>query len=76
MKQQAIINTTVQILNQLPLDKAEEVSHFAQFILKQYEEELLTLGIQKLTAENSSFNFLKEDEGSYTLNDVKERYNG
>ena len=49
MTKQAIIERTVRAINQLPEDKAEEISNFADFISKRYEEGILTQGIQKLT---------------------------
>ncbi len=76
MTRQAIIERTVKAINQLPEEKAEEISDFADFITKRYEEHLLTQGIQKLTSENQSFNFLHNEEDLYSIADLKEVYNG
>ena len=76
MTKQAIIDQTVKAINQLPKEKAEEISDFAAFICKRYEEHLLSLGIQSVISENNSFDFLNEDEELYTEADVKEKYNG
>lgn len=43
--------------NTLPVDKAREISDFAGFIMKQYEEHLLTKGIQKLMEEDQVLTF-------------------
>lgn len=75
MTKQLIINRTVNAINQLPQDKAEEISDFADFVLKCYEEFEITRGIQKMASESETFNFLNEDEEIYTINDVKEVYN-
>lgn len=75
MTRQDILERTVQAINQLPQDKASEISDFADFITKKYEEQLLTDGIQQLVTESKSFSFLNEEEDLYSLNDLKERYN-
>ena len=75
MKRQAIIERTVKAINQLPEDKAEEISDFADFVSKRYEEHQLTQGIQKLTADSLAFDFLNNEEDLYTIADLKEVYN-
>ena len=76
MTRQAIIERTVNLINQLPENKAEEISDFAQFIVKQYEEHILTHEIQKLSEQSKSFSFLHDDENLYTIADLKKVYNG
>ena len=76
MTRQAIIERTLKAINQLPEDKAEEISDFADFVSKRYEEQLITTGIKKLSSESKSFEFLKDEEDTYTLADLKEVYNG
>lgn len=76
MTRQAIIERTVKAINQLPEDKAEEISNFADFIMKRYEEQLLTKGIAELTTNSRAFDFLKDEEDLYTEADIKQPYNG
>ncbi|MDE3144948.1 MAG: hypothetical protein KGL19_12380 [Bacteroidota bacterium] len=75
MSQLSIIERTVQIMNQLPPDKAAEISDFADFIIKKYEEQLINSNIQKLAVDSKTFSFLEEEEGIYTVNDLQEKYN-
>jgi len=75
MTRQAIIERTIKAINQLPEDKAEEISDFADFVSKRYEEYQLSKGIQKLTADSKTFEFLNEDEDIYSVSDLKEVYN-
>ena len=75
MTRQAIIERTVNVINQLPDEKAQEISDFAEFIIKRYEEVQLTVGIQKLSGQGSTFNFLNEEEDIYSIADLKEVYN-
>ena len=74
MTRQAIIERTVQAINQLPQDKATEISDFADFVIKKYEEQSLTENIQKLVSDSKSFDFLRDEEELYSLTDLKERY--
>jgi hypothetical protein len=76
MTKQAIIEKTIRLLNQLPDYKAEEISDFADFIFKKYEESLISEGIQHLSSDSKTFEFLKEEEELYSLKDIKEKYNG
>ena len=75
MTKQLIIERTLKVINLLPTDKAVEISDFADFIFKRYEEQLLTEGIQKMAYESKSFDFLHDEEEAFTLSDLKVIYN-
>ena len=74
MIREAIIKRIIQIINQLPEDKALEIADFADFIIKKYEEQLLTDNIQKVVVESEAFNFLNEEDSIYSVSDLKERF--
>ena len=76
MTRELIIERTLKAINTLPPDKAEEISDFAEFVIKRYEEHRLTEGIQQLTSNSQSFDFLKNEEDIYSVADLKEVYNG
>ena len=76
MTRQAIIERTIKAINQLPEDKAEEISDFADFVIKKFEENRITKTIQQLASKSQSFNFLNNEEDLYSSNDLKEKYNG
>ena len=76
MTKQIIIERTLKAINQLPDDKAEEISDFADFVIKRYEEQKRTEGIQQLASDSKTFEFLDEEEELYSENDLKEVYNG
>ena len=76
MTRQLIIERTIKAINQLPEDKAEEISDFADFIMKRFEDHSLTEGIKKLTSNSQVFDFLKNEEDIYTESDLKVLYNG
>ena len=46
ISKQAIIDRTLKAIDLLPADKAAELSDFADFVSKRYEEQLLVQGIQ------------------------------
>lgn len=74
MTKQAIIERTVKAINQLPEKKAEEISDFADFIAKRYEEGNLAQEINQIVTDSQSFNFLKDEEELYTTQDLKVIY--
>lgn len=76
MTRQSIIERTIKAINQLPEDKAKEISEFADFVIKRYEDQRLTGGIQQLTSNSQAFDFLNNDEDLYSEADLKEVYNG
>jgi hypothetical protein len=71
---QDALKMTLDNLSKLPDQKIREVADFAQFLLGKSEDAMLSEGIQKLASESRSFGFLKEEEGIYTLADLKEIY--
>ena len=75
MTKQLIIEKTVKAINQLPEEKAEEISDFADFIIKRFEEQRLIQGIQQLTSSSQTFDFLKDEEDLYSEADLKEMNN-
>jgi hypothetical protein len=74
MTKEAIIQKTMEVLQALPADKIEEVSDFADYILKKYDDRLLQQGMQALIEQSDTFNFVEEEQEIYTVKDLKERY--
>ena len=71
MTRQLIIECTIKAINKLPEDKAEEISDFADFIMKRFEDHSLTEGIKQLTSNSEVFDFLKNEEDLYSEADLK-----
>lgn len=76
MSKQELIEKTIAALQKLPADKVAEVSDFTEFILQRNEDKEIVAGIEKLSGQSKSYQFLEEEEDLYTLNDVKAPYNG
>lgn len=75
MDRQVLIDNTLNKIRQLPDARIKEINDFADFLLSKIDDKIIQEGIQKLTAESKAFEFLKEEDDLYTLNDLKERYN-
>lgn len=58
----------------LPLEKAEEVSRFTEFLMKQYEEHQLTQGVQQLAESGGVYGFLEKEDDVYSVDDLLEVY--
>ena len=74
MTREAIIQKTIQALQVLPEDKAEEISNFADFILRKYEDLTLQQSIQTLQSGSETFAFLNDEEDLYSPVDIKEKF--
>ena len=74
MTREAIIQKTVEVLQALPDEKIVEVSDFADYILKTYDDRLLRQGMQALVEKSDTFRFVEEEPELYTVKDLKERY--
>jgi hypothetical protein len=74
MIRETLINNTIKSLSKLPDDKIQEVSDFTEYILKKFEEDTLQQGIEVLVSDSEAFQFLKDDEDLYTVNDIIEKY--
>jgi hypothetical protein len=74
MERETIINETVKKLNRLPLDKLRQVEDFVDFVISRIDDKLLVEGIQKLTSDSKAFEYLKNEEELYSVNDLKEKY--
>jgi hypothetical protein len=72
MKKQLIIEKTLKEINQFPNDKAVEISDFADFLFKRYEEEELAKGLQSVISESKTFFILREDDEIYSIKDLKD----
>lgn len=74
MKKDSLIKETLSTLSKLPKEKITVIAEYADFLLSKYEEDELQKGMETLMEKSSSFDFLKEDEVNYTLEDIKEKY--
>ena len=74
MNRETLIKQTIKKLNQLPESKIKEVNDFTDFLLSKIDDIILQEGIQKLTSDSKSFEYLKDDEDLYSVNDLKEKY--
>lgn len=74
MLRTTLIDKTIKSISKLPDDRLKEVSDYAEFILKKYEDELIQEGINRLVTESKAYKFLDEEEELYSVSDLKEVY--
>jgi hypothetical protein len=72
MNRQILIDDTFNKIKQLPDIKIREINDFADFLLSKIDDKIIREGIPKLISESKAFEFLKEEDDLYTLNDLKE----
>lgn len=71
MTKQSIIQKTIEVMNRLTDNIAEEISDFADFVIKGYEDQILTEEIQNIMINNKAFDFLHHEEELYSKADIK-----
>jgi hypothetical protein len=74
MNREILIKDTLNKIYQLPDFKIQEINDFADFLLNRIDDKILMEGIQKLTSNSKSFEYLKNEEDLYSVNDIKEKY--
>jgi hypothetical protein len=74
MNRSILIKETVDKIHQLPDIKIQEINDFAEFLLSKIDDIILLEGIQKLASDSKSFEYLKNEEDLYSVNDLKEKY--
>ena len=74
MNREILIKDTLNKIYQLPDFKIQEINDFADFLLNRIDDKILIEGIHKLTSNSKSFEYLKNEEDLYSVNDIKEKY--
>ena len=72
MNREILIKETIEKIQRLPDIKIKEINDFADFLLSRIDDKILLEGVQRLTSESKAFDYLKNEEELYTLNDIKE----
>jgi len=74
MDRSILIKETIDKIHQLPDIKIQEINDFAEFLLSRIDDKILLEGMQKLASDSKSFEYLKNEEELYSVNDLKEKY--
>ncbi len=74
MNRETLIDNIINKIRQLPDMKIKEVNDFADFLLSKIDDRIIQEGIQKMVSDSKSFNYLKDEEDLYSVDDLKERY--
>jgi hypothetical protein len=71
MKRDILLKETINKIQLLPDSKLQEVNDFADFLLSKTEDKILLEGIQNLTSDSKTFEYLKDEEDLYSVNDCR-----
>ncbi len=71
MKRNIFLKETIVKIQNLPDSKLQEVNDFTDFLLCKTEDKIFLEGIQKPTSDSKAFEYLKNEEDLYSLNDLK-----
>ena len=74
MNKDKLIKKTIETLSRLPQEKILEVNDFAEYILENYDREILQKGTEEIVSKSKTFDFLAEEEELYSLEDLKEKF--
>lgn len=74
MSRQELLDLTIDKIKKLPDVKISEINDFAEFLLSKSDDTLILEGIQKLTSDTTSFDYLMDEEDLYSVSDLKEKY--
>ncbi len=74
MDRKVLIDRVIRKIKLLPDTKIREVNDFADFLLSRIDDKITLEGIQKLAVTSKAFEFLKDEEDLYSVNDLKEKY--
>ena len=69
-----LIDNVIRKIKLLPDIKIREVNDFADFLLSKIDDKITLEGIQQITSDSKAFDFLKNEENLYSINDLKEKY--
>ncbi len=69
MNREILLNEMIDKIQLLPDSELQEVNDFADFLLSKIEDKILLDGIQKLTTHSKTFEYLKDEEDLYSVND-------
>jgi len=74
MTKQQIISDTIEILNKLPDNKAEEIRNMLIKYFNDKNDEIFEKGFLKLVQDSESYSFLKDEPDLYSEKDLTVRY--
>ena len=74
MTKTALMQKTIEKISLLPEKQIIEINQFAEFLLAQLQNKILTKEVSHTNLNSNSFKFLEQEEDIYTVNDLKEKY--
>lgn len=70
MDRNILIQETMDKIHLLPDAKIQEIKNFVEFLLRKIDDNILFEGIQKLSSDSKTFEYLKNDEDLYSVKNI------
>jgi len=74
MERTVLMKKTIGKIEQLPTIHIQEVDDFVEFLIQKTNDEMITKGLQKLSASGRTYDFLYNEPELYSIIDLKVRY--
>lgn len=71
MEREVLVKNAIGKMEQLPTMRVRELSDFMEFLIRRNEDTLITEGLQQLSSNSATYDFLNDEPELYTLNDLK-----
>ena len=74
MEREVLVKKTFCKIEQLPMQRIQEVNDFVEFIIQRTDDAMITEGLQQLSTSGRTYDFLDNEPELYTVNDLKVKF--
>ena len=74
MEREVLVKRTIEKIEQLPTTRVREISDFVEFIIRRTDDAMITEGLQQLSSNSRTYDFLSDEPELYTVSDLKVKF--
>jgi len=74
MERDVLVKRTIGKIEQLPTTRVREISDFVEFIIQRTDDAIITEGLQQLSSDSQTYDFLSDEPELYTVSDLKVKF--
>ena len=74
MEREVLVKRTIRKIEQLPTTRVREISDFVEFIIRKTDDAMITEGLQQLSSNSRTYDFLSDEPELYTVSDLKVKF--
>jgi len=74
MEREVLVKRTIGKIEQLPTTRVREISDFVEFIIRRTDDAMITEGLQQLSSNSRTYDFLSDEPELYTVSDLKVKF--